>query len=421
MAEPPKKKAKKEETYLMNINNAMDKAWEGETLTDIAQAPISALQGLAGWTDEEFSKLGLSCIEELGTWKFYLWARALCKLAETEIPDKRESSSRLNVNNALDKAHEGKHLKDILKLPPSALQGLAAWVDPVLAKLHIKTIEQLGTWKYAEWANSIALLMPLEKELKVPVAPEAAAPAAEKPAAEAAAAAPAAPLAAAAPDAPAVASTNATKFQADEAAVAFASEHGLDSPDVLTHFKLAFVDIEKNSDKYFIMQTLKCGDRYLFCSHWGRTGTKGSVKVDGPFESAEEASSLLSAKFKDKSGNDVSSVAAGTFEHKEGKYDLVKGDDGAKRSTAGANGGCLWQYYVDDGVDGKRKGWYDYFKEAAEIVEGAYSEFVSNPDRNFKVRSVQSGTFCYQVDFGEMKQTNVTHPNRTQRQIRRNA
>lgn len=245
MAESPKKKAKKEETYLMNINNAMDKDWEGKTLTDIAQAPISALQGLAGWTDDEFSKLGLSCIEELGNWKFFLWARALCKLAETEIADKRESASRLNVNNALDKAHEGKHLSEILKLPPSALQGLAAWVDPVLAKLHIKTIQQLGTWKYAEWANSIALLMPLEKELKVPVAPVPAAPAPAKPAAEAAAAAPAAPPAAAAPDAAAGTPTNAAKFQADEASVAFASDHGVESVDVLTHFKLACVEVAK--------------------------------------------------------------------------------------------------------------------------------------------------------------------------------
>lgn len=169
------------------------------------------------------------------------------------------------------------------------------------------------------------------------------------------------------------------------------------------------------------MQTLKCGEQYIFCSRWGRTGTKGVAKVDGPFESAEEASSLLAAKFLEKSGNDVSTVEAGSFEHKEGKYDLVKGDDGMRRSIAGANGGCLWQYHVDDGVDGKRKGWYDYFKEAAEIVEGAHAEFVANPERNFNVRSVQSGTFCYQVDFSEMKQTNVTHPNRTQRQIRCNA
>merc|ERR1712187_546884 len=141
----------------------------------------------------------------------------------------------------------------------------------------------------------------------------------------------------------------------------------------------------------------------------------------GPLDSADEASSLLAAKFKEKSGNNVESVAAGAFEKKDGKYDLINGDDGATRSVAGANGGCLWQYWVDDGVDGKRVGWYDYFKEAAEVVEGTYQDFLNNPDRNFDVRSVQSGHFCYHVDLKEMKQTNVTHSNRTQRKIRRNA
>merc|ERR1711933_523607 len=110
-------------------------------------------------------------------------------------------------------------------------------------------------------------------------------------------------------------------------------------------------------------------------------------------------------------------VAAGTFERQLGKYDLIHGDDGAIRSTAGANGGCLWQYYVDDGVDGKSEGWYDYTKEAAETVESAYSEFVNNPGRNFNLRSVASGNFCYHVNFNDMAQTNVTHRNRTKRKI----
>jgi hypothetical protein len=27
----------------------------------------------------------------------------------------------------------------------------------------------------------------------------------------------------------------------------------------------------------------------------------------------------------------------------------------------------MWQYWVDDFVDGKRPGWYDYFAEASEV------------------------------------------------------
>lgn len=102
-------------------------------------------------------------------------------------------------------------------------------------------------------------------------------------------------------------------------------------------------------------------------------------------------------------------------------YDLVKGDDGVTRNIKRNDGGCIWQYYVDDGVDGKPTGWYDYTKEAAEIVEGVYSEWQNNQQQRFSVRSVQSGAFSYRVDFNDMKQTNVTHRNRTQRTIRRNA
>eukprot|EP00316_Scyphosphaera_apsteinii_P011609 CAMPEP_0119326578 /NCGR_PEP_ID=MMETSP1333-20130426/68717_1 /TAXON_ID=418940 /ORGANISM="Scyphosphaera apsteinii, Strain RCC1455" /LENGTH=422 /DNA_ID=CAMNT_0007334917 /DNA_START=73 /DNA_END=1341 /DNA_ORIENTATION=+ len=418
------KKAKTEATYLMNINDAMDKQWEGSTITAIAQAPISALQGLAGWTDAEFAKLGLSSIAEFGSWKFFLWARALCKLSETELPEKREVASRMNLNFALDKAHEGKHLKEILKLPPSALQGLAEWVDKPLAALHINNIQQLGTWKFAEWASAISLLVPLEQELPPYVVPSplvSEAPATVAAAPATAAAAPA--TVAAAPATPSAVPAAALEAKPDPEAVAVAGDEAV---EVRAHFKLAHVDVELNMDKFFTMQTLTCGNKFLFAQRWGRTGTRGQAKVEGPLDHAEEAAALLSAKFKEKTGNAVESVENNTFQRIRGLYDLVKGDVVASRRTVeertqGRNGGRLWQYYVDDGVDGKANGWYDYSKDAAEIVEGVHSEWVNNPEANYDVRCVQSGFFCYRVDFNAMQQTNVTHPNRTQRRIRRNA
>lgn len=39
----------------------------------------------------------------------------------------------------------------------------------------------------------------------------------------------------------------------------------------------------------------------------------------------------------------------------------------------------LWQYWVDDGVDGKTDGWYDYDDSAAEVVEDLNREFEFNP------------------------------------------
>lgn len=68
----------------------------------------------------------------------------------------------MNANKALDAQHEDKSLTDIIALPPSALQGLAAHADELLRAFHIKTIEDLGQWKHAVIANGIATLADLE-------------------------------------------------------------------------------------------------------------------------------------------------------------------------------------------------------------------------------------------------------------------
>ena len=57
-------------------------------------------------------------------------------------------------------------------------------------------------------------------------------------------------------------------------------------------------------------------------------------------------------------------------------------------------------------------------REAAAIVEGVHMEWKNNP--SLDVRCVQSGAFPYKVDFNMMMQTNVGHPARKQRHIRRN-
>lgn len=78
---------------------------------------------------------------------------------------------------------------------------------------------------------------------------------------------------------------------------------------VLEHHKIVNVDVENNIDKYFVMQTLKCdGDKYLFVTRWGRTGTRGQAKVEGPLGTADEVAALLAAKLKEKTGNDVETV-----------------------------------------------------------------------------------------------------------------
>lgn len=48
-----------------------------------------------------------------------------------------------------------------------------------------------------------------------------------------------------------------------------------------------------------------------------------------------------------------------------------------------------WQYWVDDKVDGKADGWYDYESGAALVVEQLNTEFQTNP--RLSQRVVASG------------------------------
>lgn len=187
---------------------------------------------------------------------------------------------------------------------------------------------------------------------------------------------------------------------------------------VVEHCKIVYVEPAINSDKFIVMQSLTnaAGTDHYFCWRWGRTGTIGSVMVE-TCTSADAAKASLAKKFHEKTKNNYATVAAGTFTHIEGCYDLVRNPTQPATGT-NTSGGCLWQYWVDDRVDGKIDGWYDYTAEAAQMVENVHCEWVNNS--SLDVRCVQSGTFCYRVDFNTMQQTNVTHPGRKQRYIRRN-
>lgn len=157
-APPPKKKAKTERSWALNINNAVDKEYEGCSFSELASAPVTAIQGIGPKGTEALHKLKIKTIKQLGTYKYYKMAKAITILSKTEIAGEREEHSIMNINGAMDKAHETKSFVDITKLPPSALQGLAGWVDEEFKALRIATIEHLGEWKFAQWAESIVEL-----------------------------------------------------------------------------------------------------------------------------------------------------------------------------------------------------------------------------------------------------------------------
>lgn len=69
----------------MNINNAVDKDYEDKSLTDLADAPIAALQGVS---DRQAKLLQdafrIKTIRQLANLKYVRWAQAIVALASTE-------------------------------------------------------------------------------------------------------------------------------------------------------------------------------------------------------------------------------------------------------------------------------------------------------------------------------------------------
>ena len=92
----------------MNIAEAVMKADEGKFLTDLASAPITTIQGIGPKSEAILSALGVKTVEDLATYKYFLLARSLATLAETE--DKRPEGSVMNVDKAMDKDFESKTL-----------------------------------------------------------------------------------------------------------------------------------------------------------------------------------------------------------------------------------------------------------------------------------------------------------------------
>lgn len=69
----------------MNINKAVDKAYEGKTLKEIADAPVDALQGVSeGDAKLLYEAFKVKTVRDLSELKYVHWAQAIVALAKTE-------------------------------------------------------------------------------------------------------------------------------------------------------------------------------------------------------------------------------------------------------------------------------------------------------------------------------------------------
>lgn len=69
----------------MNINKAVDKAYEGKTLKEIARAPVDALQGVSQGDAVKLKEaFGVDTVRELANLKYVRLAQAIVALADAE-------------------------------------------------------------------------------------------------------------------------------------------------------------------------------------------------------------------------------------------------------------------------------------------------------------------------------------------------
>lgn len=176
--------------------------------------------------------------------------------------------------------------------------------------------------------------------------------------------------------------------------------------NVTLNARLVFIDPSADEDKYHVLQVLldptgeKTRNCYLY-QRWGNTGSRGLIKLDGPMDHMHVMVSFRNI-VQEKTGEAWESLKPG-LEPKEGKYWLQQ------QSTPDLE--AKWQYYVNDGVNGKRTGWYPYDSGASDEVEELYAQHAADAGNNHMVtRLVSSGIFKYKVNLSEMTQENMrTH------------
>jgi len=154
--EPAPKKVKTGfEEHILNISTAIMKDAEGKHFTDLVTADVSTMQGIGPKSAEVAAELNINSVEDLATFKYFKWSRALATMAEAEVEGDRPEGSMMNVNKMVDKAYETKTLKEIVEAPVAALRGVSDAAGSLLAELHVHTVGDLATFKYCRYAEAI--------------------------------------------------------------------------------------------------------------------------------------------------------------------------------------------------------------------------------------------------------------------------
>jgi hypothetical protein len=136
----------------MDIKNRFDKAYEEKSFSELAAAPVHALQGVSKKDGELlYQAFYIRTVADLANLKYAKWAREICELAEY-APD----STMIAFRDKLDKKYEKKKPGVIAKSPVDALQGVSKKDAQLLKKaFSIRTVRDLANLKYIKWAQEV--------------------------------------------------------------------------------------------------------------------------------------------------------------------------------------------------------------------------------------------------------------------------
>lgn len=127
-------------------SNWVDKAYEGKSAAEVADAPLDALQGVSAGDAEKLQKaFGIKTVRGLAKLAFVRWAQEIAA----------GGGGTVNKDH-VDKAYEGKTNADVAASPVDALQGVSAGDAALLkAAFGIDTVADLAGSKFVTWAQQI--------------------------------------------------------------------------------------------------------------------------------------------------------------------------------------------------------------------------------------------------------------------------
>jgi len=149
----------------ISIRGAFEKAYEGKTLTELAEAPVAALKGVTEAHAREFrDAFQINTIRDLATTRLAEWARGIVTLADTQANGGEGHPVQVNIDEASDKAPDAKTLTDIADAPIEVLHDISDRQAKLLRDaFHIETVRDFANNPFFSVARAIVMLADAEQ------------------------------------------------------------------------------------------------------------------------------------------------------------------------------------------------------------------------------------------------------------------